>query len=231
MKINVIFFASLVEVIGTRRVTLELSHGSTVADALHLLEVDHPRVKSYRSVLLTALNDEYVETSSLLSDNDELAVFPPVSGGQVDLPALTVCLPSQFYQLTREPIEANKIAHNLLRGENGAVCVFEGVVRNNSKGRATRYLNYEANEAMALKKLREIGESLRKMWPIDSIAMVHRLGKMDIGETAVTVIVTSAHRRPAFDACHYAIDRLKKIVPVWKKEVFEDGEMWVEGES
>jgi molybdopterin synthase catalytic subunit len=138
--------------------------------------------------------------------------------------------PGEFYQITRDPIDIQKISRAMLRGEDGAVCVFEGVVRNNSKGRRTRHLVYEGYEPMALKKLEEIGSFVRGAWDIDGIAIIHRLGHMEIGETSVAVIVTSAHRRPSFDACHYAIDKLKKVVPIWKKEVFEDGEVWIEGQ-
>ena len=123
------------------------------------------------------------------------------------------------------------IAELILRPEDGALCIFEGVVRNNSKGKATRYLEYEAYETMALKTMEEIGGFVRNAWEIGCVAIVHRLGHMEIGETSVAIIITSPHRRASFDACEYAIDRLKKIVPIWKKEFFEDGEVWVEGQS
>lgn len=187
-------------------------------------------MKDYRPVLLTAVNEEYVERSMPIRPGDEVAIFPPVSGGEVQAEALLIRRPRELYQITREPIDARKIARELEQGEDGAVCVFEGIVRNNSKGKRTLYLIYEAYEAMALRKLEEIGAMVRQTWDIDGIAMIHRLGRLEIGETSVAVIVTSAHRRPAFDACHYAIDKLKKVVPIWKKEFFEDGEVWVEGQ-
>ena len=128
-------------------------------------------------------------------------------------------------------INAKNIANLLQRPEAGAICIFEGIVRNNSKGKTTRFLEYEAYESMALKTMEEIGSFVRSAWEIDALAIIHRLGHMDIGETSVAIIVTSAHRRASFDACEYAIDRLKKIVPIWKKEFFEDGEVWVEGQQ
>jgi molybdopterin synthase catalytic subunit len=137
----------------------------------------------------------------------------------------------EFYQITRETIQAQEISRQILRPSDGAICVFEGVVRDHSKGKRTLYLEYEGYEPMALKKLEEIGGFVRSAWDIGNIAIVHRLGHMEIGETSVAVIVTSSHRRAAFDACHYAIDKLKKVVPIWKKEFFEDGEVWVEGQS
>jgi molybdopterin synthase catalytic subunit len=163
-----------------------------------------------------------VNKNARINDGDEVAIFPPVSGGSADANPMVV--------ITRDPIDAQKIARQLLRGEDGAICVFEGVVRNNSKGKRTLHLVYEAYESMALKKLEEIGQFVQQAWDIDRIALIHRLGHMDIGETSVAVIVTSAHRRAAFDACHYAIDKLKKVVPIWKKEFFEDGEVWIEGQ-
>ena len=100
-----------------------------------------------------------------------------------------------------------------------------------SKGKKTRYLEYEGYETMALKTMEEIGIFVRQAWEIDAVAIVHRLGRMEIGETSVAIIITSPHRRASFDACEYAIDKLKKVVPIWKKEFFEDGEVWVEGQS
>ena len=135
----------------------------------------------------------------------------------------------ELYEITRGVIDAQAIARRMLRTADGAICVFEGVVRDHSKGKRTLYLEYEGYESMALKKLEEIGGFVRQAWEIGTIAIVHRLGHLEIGETSVAVIVTSSHRRAAFDACHYAIDKLKKVVPIWKKEFFEDSEVWIEG--
>ena len=166
-----------------------------------------------------------------MQDGDEVAIFPPVSGGDVESAVLAISRPGELYQITRDPIDAQKISREMLRAEDGAICVFEGVVRNNSKGKRTLHLVYEGYDTMALKKLEEIGIFVRQAWDIGCVAMIHRLGHLEIGETSVAVIVTSAHRRAAFDACHYAIDKLKKVVPIWKKEFFEDGEMWIEGQQ
>jgi molybdopterin synthase catalytic subunit len=171
-----------------------------------------------------------VELGAPISDGDEVAIFPPVSGGSTPAEVEVAERPREIYRITRDPIDARSFADAILRPEAGAICVFEGVVRNNSKGKATRYLEYEAYETMALKKMEEIGMFVRQAWDIDAVAIVHRLGHMDIGETSVAIIVTSAHRRASFDACEYAIDKLKKVVPIWKKEFFEDGEVWIEGQ-
>ena len=231
MRIKLLFFASLVDVVGSRQLALDLEDGATVDDLLNRLESEHSGMQAFRPVLLTAVNEAYVDRSHCLGEGDEVAIFPPVSGGSGAAGDLVQKLPNQFYLITRETIDAAGIGRDLLVGGDGAICTFEGVVRNNSKGRETRHLVYESYESMALSKLAEIGECVQNTWEIDSIGIAHRLGRLEIGETSVAVVVTSAHRRAAFDACHYAIDRLKKIVPIWKKEYFSDGEVWVEGQS
>ena len=230
MQVRLLFFASLKDIVGSRQLQLDLPHGATVEDVLTRLEASYPRIKDYRPVVLTAINEEYVDRRTPIQEGDEVALFPPVSGGEVDSVPLVISRAGELYQITREVIDAQRISRQLLRGEDGAICIFEGVVRNHSKGKRTLHLVYEAYETMALKKLEEIGIFVRQAWDIDSIAMIHRLGHLDISETSVAVIITSAHRRAAFDACHYAIDKLKKVVPIWKKEFFDDGEIWIEGQ-
>ena len=230
MQVKLLFFASLKDIVGSRQLQVEFPNGATVEDVLTRLEASYPRIKDYRPVVLTAINEEYVDHRTPIHEGDEVALFPPVSGGEVDFVPLVISRPGELYQITREIIDAQRTSRELLRGEDGAICIFEGVVRNNSKGKSTLHLVYEAYETMALKKLEEIGIFVRQAWDIDSIAMIHRLGHLDIGETSVAVIITSAHRRAAFDACHYAIDKLKKVVPIWKKEFFGDGEIWIEGQ-
>ncbi len=230
MRINVLFFASLADIVGSRKLALDVGDDTALGEILEQLESSYPRLKDYRSLLLTAVNEEYADRSHTLRDGDEIAIFPPVSGGEVSGNSLKHSNPHEFYEITHDPIDAAKLSRDLLRDEDGAICVFEGVVRNQSKGKPTQFLIYEAYEGMALKKLEEIGQLVRSIWEIDSIGIVHRLGRLEIGEASVAVIVTSAHRRAAFDACHYAIDRLKKTVPIWKKEHFDDGEVWVEGQ-
>jgi molybdopterin synthase catalytic subunit len=133
------------------------------------------------------------------------------------------------YRLVRDPIDVRQIADGLQKPEDGAVVIFEGVVRNNSQEKAVRFLEYDAYEPMALKKLDEIGALAKKEFEIRDIAIVHRLGHMEIGECSTVIVVASAHRGPAFDACRFAIDKIKDIVPIWKKEFYEDGEVWIEG--
>jgi molybdopterin converting factor subunit 1 len=230
MQVRLLFFATLKDIVGAREMQVDVPLGASVADVLTHLEGSYPRIKDYRPVVLTAINEEYVNQNTPVHEGDELAIFPPVSGGEVQSDTSSIGRLGELYQITRDPIDAQKISRELLRPEDGAICVFEGVVRNNSKGKRTLHLVYEGYESMALKKLEEIGIFVRQAWDIGCIAIVHRLGHLDIGETSVAVIVTSAHRRAAFDACHYAIDKLKKVVPIWKKEFFEDGEVWIEGQ-
>jgi molybdopterin synthase catalytic subunit len=230
VQVKLLFFASLKDIVGARHLELDVPAGSTVEDLWTTLESRYPRLRAYRSIALTSVNEEYVDRQRTIGDGDEVALFPPVSGGATPSEPLVVERPREIYRITREPIDTRVLAALMLRPEDGAVCIFEGVVRNNSKGKTTRYLEYEAYETMALRKMEEIGGFVRNAWEIDCVAIVHRLGHMDIGETSVAIIVTSAHRRAAFDACEYAIDRLKKVVPIWKKEFFEDGEVWVEGQ-
>ena len=230
VQVKLLFFASLKDIVGSRQLDFDVPSGATVNDLLERLEARYPGLRPYRSIVLTSLNEDYVDRSTVVSDGDEVAIFPPVSGGASSEPVIAD-RPREVYRLTREAIDAREIADMILRPEDGALCIFEGVVRNNSKGKTTRYLEYEAYETMALKTMEEIGEFVRSAWEIGCVAIVHRLGRMEIGETSVAIIITSPHRRASFDACEYAIDRLKKVVPIWKKEFFDDGEVWIEGQQ
>lgn len=134
-----------------------------------------------------------------------------------------------MFGLTREPIDTARISRGLQRPEDGALVVFEGIVRDNARDKAVRFLEYEAYESMALKKLEEVGAMARSRFDIRDIAIVHRLGHMEIGEASTVIVVASAHRGAAFEACRFAIDTIKEIVPIWKKEFYTDGEVWIEG--
>jgi molybdopterin synthase catalytic subunit len=199
-----------------------------------------PRLRDLAPSIVLARNQEFSPLSALLSDGDEIAFLPPVSGGSGDAPdgaaaetfthQIVDSETGHFFALTRAPIDSVALARRLLRGEDGAIVNFEGVARNNTKGRATRYLEYECYEAMAVKMMAEIGREIAASFAIGRIAMVHRLGRLEIGEASVVVIVTAPHRKPAFEAALEGINRLKRLVPVWKKEFFVDGEVWVDGE-
>ena len=137
---------------------------------------------------------------------------------------------NDLIQLGRDPIDAAALVHYVRTDSDGAIVTFDGCVRDHSHGRRTLYLDYEAYESMALAKLTEIATEIHAKFAIDRIAVAHRLGRLEIGETSVFIAVSAAHRAPAFEACRYAIDTLKRIVPIWKKEYFADGAVWADGE-
>jgi molybdopterin synthase catalytic subunit len=221
VKVEVLFFGLSHDLTGFDRESLEVVEGTTLRELRRQYEDRFPRLREMATSLLTAVNQEVAEPSQVLGEGDEVAFMPPVSGGAS----------GDFFLITREPIPTQKLADDMKAPEDGAVVVFEGVVRNHSRGRKTLYLEYEAYEPMAVAKMEEIGREIKARLPIDRLGMIHRLGRLEIGETSVAIIVTSAHREAAFEACRWAIDRLKQIVPIWKKEYFEDGAVWAEGEG
>jgi molybdopterin synthase catalytic subunit len=187
-----------------------------------------PRLREMASSIVLARNHEFATTGEPLSEGDEVALLPPVSGGSL---LHEISDPEgHFFALTRDPINPRQLEARVLEGYDGAIVTFQGVVRNNTRGRATIRLEYECYEAMAIRKMAEIGREIAAQHSISRIAMVHRLGTMEIGEASVVIVVAAPHRKPAFDASLEGINRLKRLVPVWKKEFFADGEVWVEGE-
>jgi molybdopterin converting factor subunit 1 len=231
VRIRVLFFGILRELTGQRECDVELAEGVTAAGLFEHFAVQFPALEAARKSVTVARNQEFVDPEVRLADGDEVALLPPVSGGSGRwIHEITTPGVGNFYGLTREPIDAGAVARELLQGVDGAFVNFEGVVRNNTKGRATLYLDYECYEAMAIKMMAQIGDEITAAFPISRIAMLHRLGRMEIGETSVVVIAFSPHRKPAFEAALEGLNKLKKLVPIWKKEYFADGEVWVEGE-
>jgi molybdopterin synthase catalytic subunit len=223
INVTALLFGQAREWAGSSSIDLVLPAPATVQSAFETLKSMHPRLAEMQRSLLFAVNEEYAEFSHPLSDGDRIAVLPPVSGGEGTK--------GDIFEITREPIEIGDLRKRLLEGDSGAVVVFDGVARNNTKGRRTLYLEYEGYEPMSLRTMEQIGKEVHERWPINRLGIIHRLGRTEISESSVVIIVTSAHRKIAFEACHYAIDRLKKIVPIWKKEYFEDGAVWVENEE
>ena len=219
MKVNILFFGPARELTGFEREQVEIAPGETVGELQARYESRFPRLRGMSGSLLAAVNQEVAERSHILQDGDEVAFLPPVSGGAEE----------DFYRITREPISTQELADQLKAPEDGAIVIFEGIVRNHSRGRKTVYLEYEAYEPMAVRKLEEIGREAKEKFAIHHLGIIHRVGRLEIGETSVVIVVSAAHRSPAFAACHYALDRLKQIVPIWKKEYFEDGAVWAEG--
>lgn len=229
VRVKVLFFGLLRDVVGQSEELLDLEAGSTLESVFSVYASRFPRLKDLSSSIVLARNAQFSPGQTPVADGDEVALLPPVSGGSAYLK--TVRDPEgNFFALTREPIDTKSIVHEILRGEDGAFVDFQGVVRNNTKGRATRFLDYEGYEDMAIQVMAELGRDITKNHAVGRIALVHRLGRMEIGETSVAVVVCAPHRKPAFDAALEGINRLKKTVPIWKKEYFADGEVWVEGD-
>jgi MoaE-MoaD fusion protein len=227
MHVRVLFFGRLKDIVGKSEEQAELSDGARVEDLFARYGRSFPELAKFRSSVVASVNQEFAEWRAPLTAGDEVAFLPPVSGGAIPADA---AVEEDLCALVRTPIETAETVAKLKAPSDGAVVVFEGIVRNHSGSRSTLYLEYEAYEAMALAKMREIGAEMREKFSIRRYAMIHRLGHLEIGETAVLVAVSSAHRAAAFDACRYGIDTLKRTAPIWKKEFFRDGAAWAEGE-
>ena len=218
MRVTVLFFGVLKEMLGGESQMIDLPQGATVDAVLkHYCELLPQQPKLWPS-LAVAVNQSYAPASCVLRDGDEVALLPPVSGG------------SAVVSLVREPIDSAPLVAAIKQGEDGAVVVFDGIVRNNTRGRRTLYLVYEAYEDMALRMMHELARQAVAEHAVRQLALVHRLGRLEVGETSVLIAVASAHRAQAFEACRWLIDTLKKTVPIWKKEHFEDGAVWADGE-
>lgn len=226
MKIKVFFFGLTHDLTGFAEEQVEVPAGALLEDVCRRYEGRFPRLREVAGSLVTAVNQEVAGRSCPLSDNDEVAFLPPVSGG-----APEAVERADLYRITRAAISAEELAKTLKAPADGAVVLFEGIVRDHLGGRRTLYLEYEAYEPMALRRMEEIGIEAREKFRVDGIGIVHRTGRLEIGETSVAIAVTAAHRHAAFEACHYLIDRLKQVVPIWKKEYFADGSVWAEGEA
>jgi MoaE-MoaD fusion protein len=230
MQIRVLFFGMLKDLAGTPSDSLNLPENATLGDVLDHYEAAIPRLKEFTSSLALSVNQQYASPDMKLNPGDEVALLPPVSGGSEQDPADGAECKSHA-AIVKGAIDTASLVKGIKHPEDGAVAVFEGIVRNHSRGRRTLYLDYEAYEEMALKQMEELAVRALAEFRIRDIAIVHRLGRLEIGETSVLIVVASAHRAAAFDACRWLIDALKRTVPIWKKEYFEDGAVWADGES
>jgi molybdopterin converting factor subunit 1 len=229
MQVRVLFFGRLKEIVGLAEDTAELSEGARVEDLFARYGTQFQELARFRPSVAVAVNQEYAEWRAPLKDNDEVAFLPPVSGGEDTLPEAPP--PSDDCRIVRSPIRASEVVDQVVKAPaDGAVVVFEGIVRNHSRGKPTLYLIYEAYENMALAKMSEICSEMRRLYQIDRVLMLHRLGRLEIGETSILIAVSSAHRAAAFDASRFAIDTFKCTVPIWKQEYFRDGAVWADGE-
>jgi molybdopterin synthase catalytic subunit len=242
MRVKVMYFGVLKERFGVAEELVELGGGATVGELVRELRerTSNPAMsnelssgagsseggaagvaaddRAWRS-LAVAVNREYASADAVLHEGDEVALLPPVSGG---------C--ERRIEIVDAAIDAEAIVRTIKAGGDGAVCVFDGIVRDNTRGRRTLYLDYEAYRQMALEQMRKLADEAVEKFGVREVAMVHRLGRLEVGETSVLIVTASAHRAAAFDACRWLIDTLKKTVPIWKRETFADGAVWADGE-
>jgi molybdopterin synthase catalytic subunit len=230
MRARVLFFGLLKDVVGRSAEERDFADGADLGVVFDSYAVQYPRLREMAASIVVARNHEFAQLATPIADGDEIAFLPPVSGGNGCDPLEITGPDGHYFALTRHTIDTRGVIARVITGAEGAVVTFEGTVRNHTRGRSTICLDYECYESMALKMMMQIGREIAGTHDIGRIAMVHRLGRMLIGEASVAVIVTSPHRRAAFDAALEGINRLKKLVPIWKKEHFVDGEVWVEGE-
>ncbi|HVN93817.1 MAG TPA: molybdenum cofactor biosynthesis protein MoaE [Terracidiphilus sp.] len=247
MRVHVIAFGILKQWLGPEPVEIELPDGATVGVLLERLHARLPQDAPedvFRAIAI-GVNAEFARAAQILHDGDEVGLLPPVSGGSQRpagaAPAASSAPTTNALEesraadsisvaLTREAIDADKIVAAAKSGEDGAVVVFDGIVRNHSRGRRTLHLDYEAYEEMAARQMRELAAKARERFGVRAVTMIHRLGRLEIGETSVLIVVASAHRSAAFEACRWLIDTLKQTVPIWKRETFVDGAVWAPGE-
>jgi len=235
MLVRILFFGVLKDLAGQGGESLDLPENSTLGDVLSHYEARIPRLKELASSIAMSVNQEYAGPEAKLSQGDEIALLPPVSGGlgTSQEPVKGNGEPKgrpKHAAIVRERIETRAVLEGIKRAEDGAAVVFEGVVRDNTRGRRTLYLDYEAYEGMAVKQMEELAEQALSRFAIRDVAILHRLGRLEIGEASVLIVVASAHRAAAFDACRWLIDSLKRTVPIWKKEYFQGGVVWADGE-
>jgi MoaE-MoaD fusion protein len=227
MQIHILLFATLKDLVGRNRLSLVLPGDTgTVAEVRAVLVMEYPATKPNLEAAIAAVNEEYAFPNDPVRDQDTVAFFPPVSGG-MDFP--------EVLQLADEPLDLDGLLAAITIPATGAVCVFSGMVRGETRQESavveTMYLEYEAYQGMAINKMRQVVTEIRAQWPlVQGIAMVQRVGKLTVGQNTILIACASGHRdEGCFEAARYGIDRLKEIVPVWKKEVRSDGESWVEG--
>jgi MoaE-MoaD fusion protein len=222
MRVRVLFFGMLKDLAGRSAEEIELQDHALVRDVLAHYELRIPGFKNSLGSLALAVNQQYAGPNTRLHAGDEVALLPPVSGGAESTPVV---------RLVRDRIVPHDVVPAMECPEDGAIVIFDGIVRNHSRNRKTLYLDYDAYEAMALAKLQELATEAMRRFRIRNVAVVHRLGRLEIGESSVLIAVFSAHRAAAFEACRWLIDTLKRTVPIWKKEYFEDGAVWADGEA
>jgi len=224
IKITIKLFARFREIAGTDQLIHTLTEDDTLETLLNALHQNHPDLPLNPERTILSVNQEFAKPDYVLHDGDEVAIFPPVSGGSDSQ--------SPKFRLTYDPISTDEVIKLVAHPQTGAVTTFTGIVRNISDGKAVSSLDYEAYPEMAIAKMKEVAEEAYEKWAdIVDIAIVQRIGHLEVGDVAIAIAVSSPHRyQGCFEACQYAINRLKEIVPIWKKETGPDGAEWVEGD-
>ena len=229
VRVRLLFFGAARDGAGHAEELFDARAPATAASVLAEVLARHPALGRFGRSLLVAVNEEYAAPGAPVRAGDEVAIFPPVSGGAAD--DADARGGEDFFELTTEPIDVGAVARRIVPARCGATVTLDGYVREWTKGRRTLHLVYEAYAPMALGELRRLGRRAHEQFDIAHIGIVHRTGRLEIGETSVVISVSAPHRRAAFAACEWAIRELKRTVPIWKKEFYEDGEVWVEGEG
>ncbi len=224
MEVKVLFFGMLKDIVQRESDILILPPDSTLEDLLRHYGKLNSQLKQFLPSIAISVNQEYASPPTKLKHGDEIALLPPVSGGSCE------GSPPPHALIVHQVIDTQRILDDIKHPSDGAVVIFEGIVRNNTRGRRTLYLDYESYEGMALKQMESLAAKALRDFKVRDIRIVHRLGRLLIGETSVLIVVASEHRGAAFDACRWLIDTLKRTVPIWKKEYFEDGAVWADGE-
>ncbi|MCS7251832.1 MAG: molybdenum cofactor biosynthesis protein MoaE [Anaerolineae bacterium] len=226
MEIQIRLFAALKDRIGREVISVQIPDGASVADLLRAVVEAYPSLQSYLPSMIVAVNHEFAFPEDILQPEDEVALFPPVSGGEEDLER------PEIVAITAEPINLGDLVRSVITPQTGAVVLFTGVVRGEEEDRWVKFLEYEAYRPMAEAKMRQVLIEIRERWPlVHGLALVQRIGRIEVGEITVAVAASSAHRQDGiFEAARYGIHRLKEIVPIWKKEIGSHGEVWIEGD-
>ena len=219
MVVDIRYFAMIREIVGRSRERRTVAEGATAGDLFDVIAADHPRLERLKPVVLPMVNQVYVPVDHLLRDGDEVVFIPPVSGGDANR-----------FRIQSEPLNPRDIEALVANPGAGAMATFIGTVRDHGRGKSVTHLDYEAYAPAAELTLAQIGDEIRERWGVEHVAIAHRVGSLAVGEASVDISVASPQRDAAFEACRYAIERIKEIVPIWKKVHYADGAAWLGSE-
>jgi len=225
LDIHIRLFAGISELVGETEWNAHVPENANIETIRTLLIDRWPALKGHIDVCFFAINEQYATLEKKVCSGDRVAIIPPVSGGS------PLAKQEERFLITTEPLSADAVLRLVANPATGAVLTFVGTVREFTAGKRTVYLSYQAYEQMAIQLMRQIGAEIEQQWPGASVAIAHRIGELAIEELSVVIAVATPHRPAAFEAGRYAIERLKQIVPIWKKEVWEDGSEWIGGQS